>query len=788
MVTLTRRAGFIVACVGVMLAPCPGLGQVPATQPARANEPVVLDFPADGVELKVLADIVTKRLGIPIIYDEAIDGKRVIIRVPQKVPESALLGILQSALRMKQMVLVDAEQPGWKQIVGAQNLAAIAKPAIPGQTPPPGAAVTQVLTLRHADQARVVEAIRPLLTQPGGNVVPVQGQRMIIISDYPSVIARAEQLARLLDSDGPPVETRFVPLKEAEASSVASTVAQLLSTRDKALWGEAVGLGVFVTPDDRLNQVVVVAPADRMKEVVDLITGMDRPQELVTKVYRMKSISPERIDRLMKNLLGATAKRAYQATIDRESQSLVVSGTPGVQARVVELVKELDQPVTGEASPIQFYKLKNSKAVDVLATIEALTGENGLESPGPPAVETDQMEPAGPLPAQSNNPANPPATLSDRVAMAAANQSAVAPPVPGQPIPQQDSPFRSLEPANALGRADRMYAAVPYAGAVQDAVLGIASVRAANATVTADVNTNSIIVIAPPAAQQLYADLIARLDIRRPQVQIECTIVAMDTSDGFSLGVDIGVSGSIGSSSVISFSSFGVAVVDPATGALTPTRGRGGTFALLNPSVADIVIRALSTNTRSRLVSAPQLLVNDNGKGQLKSVDQQPYAEIVDSNASQAITSFGGQIEAGTTIIVEPHISQDDYLQLSYSVELSNFTSSSGQSGLPPPSQANSVNSTVTIPDGYTIVVGGLSTKNFRATVESIPLLGQIPLLKYLIGTRSQTTTDRTLFVFIRPVILRDDKFADLKYLSERATSAASLKSDYPVSEPIPLR
>jgi type II secretory pathway component GspD/PulD (secretin) len=190
---------------------------------------------------------------------------------------------------------------------------------------------------------------------------------------------------------------------------------------------------------------------------------------------------------------------------------------------------------------------------------------------------------------------------------------------------------------------------------------------------------------------------------------------------------------------------------------------------------------------RGRGLSAPSLLVNDNGKGQLKSVAQEPFAEILDSNASQAITSFGGQAEAGTSITVEPHISQDDYLQLDYTIELSNFTGAA-RAGLPPPSQSNSVNSSVTIPDGYTIVVGGLSTKNFRAVVDSVPILGDIPVLKYLFGSRTRTLNDTTLFVFIRPLILRDDKFEDLKYLSGRAAETAELPGDFPASEPIPMK
>ena len=92
----------------------------PATAVAAADELITMDFPADGVELSVLADVVTRELHIPILYDEQVKGKRVIIRVPIKVPERALMGILQSALRLKQLALVDAEEPGWKQIVPAE--------------------------------------------------------------------------------------------------------------------------------------------------------------------------------------------------------------------------------------------------------------------------------------------------------------------------------------------------------------------------------------------------------------------------------------------------------------------------------------------------------------------------------------------------------------------------------------------------------------------------------------------------------------------------------------------
>ncbi|HEV8293667.1 MAG TPA: secretin N-terminal domain-containing protein, partial [Tepidisphaeraceae bacterium] len=321
---MSCKAASSVLLLSVICCSNASLAQAPATQPA-ADALVTMDFPAEGVELRVLADIVTKRLKIPIIYDDTINNKRVIVHVPKDVPESALLGILQSALRMKQMVLVDAEQPGWKQIVSAQNLAAVAKPAAPGKTPEPGTAVTQIFNLKHADPARAVEAIKPFLSQPGGNIQPVPGQKTLIVSDYSSVIKRVDELLRLLDSEAA-LQIEFVRLKEADAREVATTVTQLLATRQQNQ--PAATSSALITADDRLNQVIVAAPADQMKEILQLVSGLDKGVELQTKVYPLKTIGPDRLDRLMKNLLGGAAKRSYQATADRETRSLVVAATP----------------------------------------------------------------------------------------------------------------------------------------------------------------------------------------------------------------------------------------------------------------------------------------------------------------------------------------------------------------------------------------------------------------------------------------------------------------------------
>ena len=64
----------------------------------------------------------------------------------------------------------------------------------------------------------------------------------------------------------------------------------------------------------------------------------------------------------------------------------------------------------------------------------------------------------------------------------------------------------------------------------------------------------------------------------------------------------------------------------------------------------------------------------------------------------------------------------------------------------------------------------------------------RLPILEYLFSSRQNADENSTLFVFIRPVILRDDKFADLKFLSEQDVQAAEVPPDLPASEPMTMR
>jgi general secretion pathway protein D len=312
--------------------------------------------------------------------------------------------------------------------------------------------------------------------------------------------------------------------------------------------------------------------------------------------------------------------------------------------------------------------------------------------------------------------------------------------------------------------------------------------RTGDATLTSDPNTNTIIVVAPPHVQRVYEQLIAILDKRRPQVMIEVILVTLDTSNNFSLGVQIGGSDTFdnGRGKVVTFSSFGLGDPETDTGSFTLSPGVGFNGIVLSPDWANVVVRALAGSGRSEVLSAPRVLVNDNATASLASIAEAPFTSI---NASDTVatTSFAGYASAGTTINVTPHISEGNHLQLTYSVELNSFTGE-GSSTSPPPRQTNNISSEITIPNGHTVIVGGLTRRDRSSSESKVPFLGEIPILKHLVSSQSRNRNQSTLFVFLRPVILRDDDFEDLKYLSEKDLAEAKLPGNYPESTPMVMQ
>ncbi|MDB5319648.1 MAG: hypothetical protein JWN40_1279 [Phycisphaerales bacterium] len=753
----------------IVLAPR-ALSQQAATAPATTTPPaagelITLNLP-EGVDLKTLADYVSKRLELNILYSEDVGAQRVVIRTPGKFPKESLLGLLQSALQIKGFALVDGDAPGLKKIIPVTTLGPNARGPDGAKAVGEVTAVTQVFHLEHVDPAALDPLIKIFLTQPGGNSMALTQQRVLVVTDYATNVGRIGALVAEIDRPKPTAAVEFVTLEHTDASLLAPHLTELLNSKMNAQGGVVPGAAtVEVSVNARTNQIAVVGPADRIPEVVGLIHRLDLPMPVETRTYRFEHVSPDRVDKMIKQLVDPRMpSRVYQSAVDpaKEGHLLVAIATVDIHKQIEAIKRDVDVAAAKEDSPIRFYRLSNTTAADVLSTLRGIIGEQdrggGTSAPG----DTDQK--------RRTNPGRSNPLLSGSNAPGAGG-------TPGQGSNMLRS---ATSQPTSVGGAPHVD---PLNRDIDSTAQPLASVQTDDARVTADPNTNTIIVIAPPQSQRKYEELIRHLDKRRPQVLIECTLVNVDTSNDFTLGVEILAKGSIGATDILAFSRFGLSEIGTANRLkIIPGTGFNGT--VIGSDVGDVIIQALAKNSHARVVSAPRILVNDNATGTLTSIAEAPYVSINAAVGTIATTSFAGYAQAGTEVTVTPHISEADYLQLEYTVALNNFTGQ-GSNGIPPPRQTNAVDSTVTIPDGSTIIVGGLNRQNLSKTVNAVPFLGEIPILEHLFSSRSETNQQGTLFVFLRPTILRDDQFADLKYLSEKDVSAAQIKGDYLESEPV---
>jgi type II secretory pathway component GspD/PulD (secretin) len=301
--------------------------------------------------------------------------------------------------------------------------------------------------------------------------------------------------------------------------------------------------------------------------------------------------------------------------------------------------------------------------------------------------------------------------------------------------------------------------------------------------VIADEANNQIIVKSPLKQQDEFRKLIEKIDLRRPQVYIQASIVAVSDQRKFELAVESQLlsTGDPTGALQSNFGSFGGDdITNPAT---VGASFIGLTAAVIKSEYVPFVLTALEDTDQARIVSSPQLLVDDNEEARLISVEQQATTTTSQDGTSTQ-TGFGGFQDAGTELTVTPRISEGGYLQLNYEVQLSNFVGE-GENGIPGDRQERTVGAeSVTIPSDRTIIVGGIKVVESSESVLKVPLLGDIPLIGFLFRETTEVDDEAYLYVFITPKIMSDPNFYDLELLTRGPQAEAELDLGVPQLEP----
>jgi len=310
-----------------------------------------------------------------------------------------------------------------------------------------------------------------------------------------------------------------------------------------------------------------------------------------------------------------------------------------------------------------------------------------------------------------------------------------------------------------------------------------ATSRTGEVVVVADKTTNSLLIAASRSKYQEVLELIQRLDERQDQVLIETALVELTGQDSLNLAIELGLAEIAGDGDgQFGVSNFGLATYDDTDGdgipdVKVPNITTGLTAGILKGDdfSLPILISALQERRDTNVLNVPSVLVNNNSSAKVESKDAQPTTQITATGgvSGQTQENFREYVEAGITLQISPTISASRYLRLNIELEVSTFVGAV-TGAIPPPKLTRYLQTVVNVPDGDTMVIGGIITDNKGHTRRSLPWLGDIPILGYLFSDNSDSSSKTTLYFFVTPHIMRDRDFADLaKYSFERKMSAA---------------
>jgi type IV pilus assembly protein PilQ len=294
--------------------------------------------------------------------------------------------------------------------------------------------------------------------------------------------------------------------------------------------------------------------------------------------------------------------------------------------------------------------------------------------------------------------------------------------------------------------------------------------------VIADDRTNALIVQDIPAVIPNIDRLLAQLDRKTQEVEIEARVVAATRSFARDIGTQFGFgwgngTTAAGGSAAASPGGDGISAFPgaPLYQTIGGTAGKaGGTIPLFSNMPAtsptsglsfinytnNIRIDAILTMAESRgllkILSRPRVVTQNNIQALVKQGVRVPIVTLGQLGGPPTVT----YVDAFLRLTVTPQITSEGTIFLNVDVE--NTTPDFGREVQGNPTLITQQATTqVLVTDGGTVVIGGVIQTQNNLNVQQVPLLGNVPYLGNLFKRRSVTTATQELIFFITPHIVQ---------------------------------
>jgi type II secretory pathway component GspD/PulD (secretin) len=329
--------------------------------------------------------------------------------------------------------------------------------------------------------------------------------------------------------------------------------------------------------------------------------------------------------------------------------------------------------------------------------------------------------------------------------------------------------------------------------------------------VLSDSRTSQMVVMATEPEQLAVDTLVASLDKPTKQVLIETKLVEISSKPSSSKGVDwsstlgaqnvyfgngsasgtvtttattttpgatttTGTPGGAGTSSTAKSSSSTISssvmsLIKSSSGfAANTDSGILPTTGFLTADGLHAVLSFMNSSLDAQVVSTPRIVTLDNQMATISVISTYPIVQMGAGTQNSSGSSSVSYSNVGTILEVTPRISANDYIWLKVSPEVSSHSGDMEISVTGGGANANAsysipefdirrMDSQVLIPNGNTLVMGGLIQDKPLASYTKVPLLGDIPGLGWAFRSENKSLSKDNLIIFLTPTIVKDTDF-----------------------------
>jgi len=528
---------------------------------------------------------------------------------------------------------------------------------------------------------------------------------------------------------------------------------------------EASGCGV-VEQDGIFH---VVARERRQTPLAPVVGTEDKmlKEGVITKVFHINNLTAAEVKKILEPMVDQGKTSAIG--ILESTNHLIITDTAANLRRIEQIIAQVDKP--GMSRVIEVYRLKYASAAETANELNQAMAAGGgsgrAETPG------DRIKQRLPRPADSSG--NTPVPTDAMVVAAPHSNSLI---LVGTPTQLADIKriiaSMDVEPKSGHGHLKAIvlkYMAADEAAKSLTTLLARGVDKPQNQTIAieASMANNALMIDAAPQDFEMVKQLIEELDKPPQQVLVEVVFAELTLERGKELGAEFLAAGvpSVGSTVALGGMNPTESDSDLMSKVVSGVVPKGLTFGIAKGSYVDangnvvprvpalLNIIALQSKAKMKILSNLPLWTQNNQQATVNIVKNIPLLKsTVSAGAGTARDYIQNidRIDVGIKLTVLPHVNPNNeiLMKLNPCIEAI-IEQSSGGLAFTPTIAKRDVTTTITVPDGDTVIISGLIREDNVSKTTKIPILGSIPLLGFLFRHTEEAVERTNLLIFVTP-------------------------------------